>query len=263
MELRIRSSIFFVGQALFTLVFAIPAVLTFPLPFRMRYGFISQWARIVLWWLKLTCRLDFTVEGKEHLPPGPAVVLCKHQSAWETLALQQILPPQVWLLKRELLWIPFFGWGLAMLEPIAIDRSESRKALKQLVEQGKQRLAAGRWVVIFPEGTRVAPGQHKPFNVGGAKLAHDAGFPVVPIVHNAGDYWPRRGFIKRPGTIRLVIGPTIDVADKSAKQINDAAEKWIRSVETAIQSATSGGSEPREDSNDAFFSRQPGQTQEL
>ncbi len=232
--IHLRSVLFLLGQIASTIVFALLAVFTVPFPFSVRYGFISKWARLNLWWVRIACGLSYVVEGKEHLPPGPAVVLCKHQSAWETLALQEILPPQVWLLKRELLWIPFFGWGLAMLEPIAIDRSEARKSLKQLIDQGKQRLANGRWVVIFPEGTRVAPGQHKPFNVGGAKLAHDTGYPVVPIVHNAGYYWPRHGFLKKPGTIRLVIGPTIDVQNKSAKQINEEAERWIRANEALL-----------------------------
>lgn len=232
--IAVRSSVFLLGQIVSAIVFAVLGVLTLPFPFRVRYGFISRWARFNLWWLKITCGLGYVVEGAENLPPGPAVVLCKHQSAWETLALQEVLPPQVWLLKRELLWIPFFGWGLAMLDPIAINRSDVRKSLKQLVEQGRQRLTSGRWVVIFPEGTRVAPGEHKPFNVGGAKLAQDTGYPVVPIAHNAGYYWPRRGFLKKPGTIKLLVGPTIDTGGKSAKLINEAAEQWIRSKEPLL-----------------------------
>jgi 1-acyl-sn-glycerol-3-phosphate acyltransferase len=178
-------------------------------------------------WLKITCGLDWRVEGLENIPPGNAIILCKHQSAFETMALQRIFPPQVWLLKRELLWIPFFGWGLAMLEPIAIDRKAGRESLNKLVAQGIKRLTAGRWVVIFPEGTRVAPGEEKRYALGGASLAERSGYPVVPVAHNAGEYWPKHGFIKRPGTIRVAIGPVIDSRGRSAADINALAKEWI------------------------------------
>jgi len=224
----LRSLGFSIGYVLSTVLFAIPSILTYPLPFRYRYGFISQWTRFNIWWLRITCGLSFTVEGREHIPSVPSIIFCKHQSAWETLALQLIFPPQVWLLKRELLWIPFFGWGLAMLDPIAIDRKAGRQALKMLLEQGKERLATGRWVVIFPEGTRVPPGEHRPFQFGGAKLAEHTEAPVVPVAHNAGYFWPRRSFLKRPGTIRLVIGPSIATAGRKAAEINADAERWIR-----------------------------------
>ncbi|MCC6302854.1 MAG: 1-acyl-sn-glycerol-3-phosphate acyltransferase [Gammaproteobacteria bacterium] len=210
-----------------TLVFAPLAVLTFPFPFTVRYAFITRWARFNLWWLRLTCRLDYQVRGRENIPVGNAIVFCKHQSAWETLALQKIFPPQVWLLKRELLWVPFFGWGLAMLEPIAIDRRAGRKAVEQLVTQGGERLANGRWVVIFPEGTRVPPGQTGRYGIGGAVLAAKSGYPVVPVAHNAGEFWPRRGFIKRPGTITVVVGPAIESQGKTAEMIKEEAREWI------------------------------------
>ncbi len=235
--LYIRSSLFSLGYVLSILVYGIPSVLTFPWPFRYRYRFISQWARFNLWWLKLTCNLTFDVEGKEHIPPGPAVIFCKHQSAWETLALQMIFPPQVWLLKRELLWIPFFGWGLAMLDPIAIDRKAGRKAVKQLIEQGRERLATGRWVVIFPEGTRVPPGEHRPFQLGGAILAERSGYPVVPVAHNAGYFWPRRSFIKKPGVIRVVVGPIIQTEELKAAGINKQAEEWIKETSNQLGDA--------------------------
>lgn len=223
-----RSLLFSFGYVLSTVLFAIPSVLTYPLPFRFRYGFISKWTRFNIWWLRVACGLNFTVEGREHIPVQPSIIFCKHQSAWETLALQLVFPPQVWLLKRELLWIPFFGWGLAMLDPIAIDRNAGRKALKTLLEQGKQRLASGRWVVIFPEGTRVPPGEHREFQLGGAKLAEHTAALVVPVAHNAGYFWPKRSFLKNAGTIRLVIGPPIPTAGRKAAQINVDAERWIR-----------------------------------
>jgi 1-acyl-sn-glycerol-3-phosphate acyltransferase len=226
-ELIVRSLLFSVGYVVSTLVFAIPSVLTYPLPFRQRYAFISQWARFNLWWLRVTCRVQYEVQGLEHIPATPCIIFCNHQSAWETLALQKIFPPQVWLMKRELLWIPFFGWGLAMLDPIAIDRRAGTRALRQLIEQGAQRLATGRWVVIFPEGTRVAPGAQRAFQVGGAKLAEHSGAPVIPVAHNAGCFWPRRSFVKMPGVIRVVIGAPITTAGRKASAINADAEAWI------------------------------------
>ncbi len=225
-----RSALFALGMALSTLIFAPLSVLTFPFPYRWRYGFITQWTRFNLWWLGVTCRVHYVVEGREHLPAGPAIVLAKHQSAFETLAFQRIFPPQVWLLKRELLWVPFFGWGLAMLEPIAINRQAKRKALQQLLNGGTQRLQHGRWVVIFPEGTRVAPGEQRRYAPGGAMLAARSGFPVVPVAHNAGEFWPRQGFIKRPGTVRIIIGPPIASQGRSAQEINTLTEQWIEAA---------------------------------
>ncbi len=229
-----RSLLFMLGMAISTLIFAPLSVLTYPLPYRRRYRFITQWTRFNLWWLDLTCGLRYHVEGLEHVPTGPAVILSKHQSAFETLAFQRIFPPQVWLLKRELLWVPFFGWGLAMLEPIAIDRTSGRKALQQLLSDGKARLTDGRWIVIFPEGTRVAPGARGRYAPGGAMLAAHSGYPVVPVAHNAGEYWPRRGFIKRPGVIRIVIGPVIATQGRKAQDINAEAEAWIEAATARI-----------------------------
>lgn len=228
--LVLRSLLFSFGMGISTLVFAPLSLMTFPFPFAVRYRFISQWAHFNLWWLKKTCRLYYRVSGEEHIPASNAIILCKHQSAWETLALQQIFPPQIWLLKRELLWVPFFGWGLAMLEPIAIDRKSGKKAMRQLLEQGTERLRAGRWVVIFPEGTRIAPGKKGRYAPGGAMLAEHSGYPVVPVAHNAGEFWPRRGFIKRPGVIQVVIGPVIESKGKSSAQIIAAAEEWIENT---------------------------------
>jgi 1-acyl-sn-glycerol-3-phosphate acyltransferase len=178
--------------------------------------------------LGIRCR----VLGRENIPPGPCVILCKHQSAWETMALQEIFPPQVWLIKRELLWIPFFGWGLAMLSPIAIDRGSGIRALRQLVTQGTDRLRRGFWVVVFPEGTRTAPGQRGRYQTGGALLATKAGVPVVPVALNAGEVWPRNAFVKHPGTVTVSIGPAIDTRDGAAGDITARAEEWI---ETEMQ----------------------------
>jgi 1-acyl-sn-glycerol-3-phosphate acyltransferase len=229
-----RSSLFMVGMVPTTVLFALLGLLSFPFPYRWRYAVITRWTTFNLWWLKVTCNVRYEVEGREHIPAGPAVILSKHQSAFETMVYQRIFPPHVWLLKRELLWVPFFGWGLAMLEPIAIDRKAGRKALQQLLEIGTKRLAAGRWVVIFPEGTRVVPGERGRYAPGGAMLAVRNGCPVLPVAHNAGEFWPRRGFIKHPGTIRIVIGPTIDTRERSAQEVNAMAEHWIEETMDAL-----------------------------
>lgn len=221
-----------------TAVFAPLSVLTFPLPPLTRYRFISQWTRFNLWSLRVTCNLSYRVIGREHLPADTAIALVKHQSTWETLALQEILPPQVWVLKRELLWVPLFGWGLAMMDPIAINRRAGKRAIAQIIEQGQQRLNSCRWVVVFPEGTRMAPGEHRRFGIGGAVLAAETGHPVVPIAHNAGHFWPRRGFIKRPGVITAVIGPTIDSRGRSAEEINRLAEAWIKNTTATLEAQT-------------------------
>lgn len=220
-------------------VFAPLALLTFPLPFRYRYGFISRWAHINLAALRWICGLDYEVRGTENIPPDNAIVFCKHQSAWETLALQCIFPAQIWVLKRELLWVPLFGWCLALLEPIAIDRKAGRKAVVQLVRQGIERLKNGRWVIIFPEGTRVAPGQHGRYHVGGAVLAQKSGYPVIPMAHNAGEYWGRRSMMKWPGTVRVVIGPPIRTEGRAAAAILADAEQWIESTMHTIGSMES------------------------
>jgi len=230
----VRSLLFALGLWISTLVYGPLTLLTFPLPFRWRFHFVTYWTRFNLWWLKTTCGLSYRLEGREHIPERPAIVMCKHQSAWETLALQLVFEPQVWVLKRELLWVPFFGWGLAMMRPIAIDRKAGRQAVAQIVEQGKRRLREGSWVVIFPEGTRVAPGRRKRYRPGGAVLAQKSGFPIVPVAHNAGEFWPRRSFLKRPGTIRMVVGPLIPSEGRNAEEINREVETWIEGTVQAI-----------------------------
>ena len=232
------SSAFFAGLVVSTVLFALLAPLTAPLPYRARYRFITRWSRFNLWWLGMTCGLRFIVEGAGNLPREPAVVLCRHESMWETLALQTLFAPQTWLLKRSLLRIPFFGWGLALLRPIAIDRGAGTEAMRALVREGARCLDDGAWVVVFPEGTRLAPGEFRPFHRGGAFLAKRTGRAIVPIAHNSGDFWPRRGFVKRPGTIRLAIGLPIDSGEASAAEVNRRAEEWIHERIASIRSGS-------------------------
>lgn len=233
--LVVRSLLYLSGQVLLSVPFCIVAIAGLLLPYRWRYALVSRWTHCNLWWLEKTCRLNHRLIGRENIPQQPTIIFCKHESAWETLALQRYFTPQVWVIKRELLWIPFFGWGLATLRPIAIDRKSSRTALEQILTQGRERLKDGCWVVIFPEGTRVAPGEKRRYRQGGAMLAQETGYPILPIAHNAGDFWPRNSVIKRPGTIDLAIGPVIETAGRSAADINRLAEEWIESTVEKIR----------------------------
>jgi 1-acyl-sn-glycerol-3-phosphate acyltransferase len=239
--IRLRSLLFFLIYSLSAVIFSCLGVLLWPLPFKWRYAVVSQWAKSNIWLLGKICDVHLEVEGKEHIGDEPAVIICKHQSAWETLALQAVFPPQVWVLKRELLWIPFFGWGLASLNPIAIDRKAGRKALSQVIEQGLDRLSSGAWVVVFPEGTRVAPGYMRKFGIGGARLAVDTGYPVIPVAHDAGKCWPKRGFLKTPGTIKMVIGEKIDSQGQDAAALNQHLFNWMEQKMTVLE-----GEKPRQ-----------------
>lgn len=227
MVLALRSTLFALFLTLITPVFAVIALLTFPLPPLTRYRIISLWTHSVMWAARVICGIRYRVIGRENIPAEPCIILSKHQSAWETLAFQQIFPPQVWVLKRELLRVPFFGWGLAMLSPIAIDRSLRRAALQQLVEQGVQRLAAGFCIVIFPEGTRIAPGQRGKYRPGGARLAVQTSTTVIPVAHNAGTCWGRNAFLKRPGLITVSIGAPIRPDGTDAETLAKRVEDWI------------------------------------
>jgi 1-acyl-sn-glycerol-3-phosphate acyltransferase len=223
-----RALLFWTGFAPSVPIWAIPLVFFFPLPHSWRYRWVQSWCRFNLWWLKVSCSLDYRIEGLDHLPADrPLIVMSKHQSTWETIALQSFLPPVVFVLKRELLWIPFFGWGLAAMRSIAIDRGSGRRAVEQLVEQGRKRLDDGIGVVVFPEGTRTAPGQRRRYKLGGAVLASETGYPVLPVAHNSGEFWPRHSWFKWPGTIQLVIGPVIESGGRSAEQILQQTEEWI------------------------------------
>ncbi|MEQ1766714.1 MAG: lysophospholipid acyltransferase family protein, partial [Methylotenera sp.] len=187
-----------------------------------------------LWWLRVTCNIRHEITGLENIGNSPTIVLSKHQSAWETLAFQAIFPTQVYVLKRELLWIPIFGWGLAMSSPIAIDRSAGREALKKLVTKGKTRLDQGFWVVIFPEGTRIAPSERSKYHIGGAWLATHTKTPVLPVAHNAGVYWAKNTFIKKPGVIKMHIGNLIQTAELKADALNQQVENWIEAEMLAL-----------------------------
>lgn len=235
--LFLRSLVFALGQWFLTPIFAIAGLFTLPFPLAVRYKVITTWTRLVIAWSRLVCGVNYRVIGLEHLPNQPAIIMAKHQSAWETMAFQCFLPPQVWVLKRELLKIPFFGWGLAMLAPIAIDRSAGRAALKQMGKEGRDRLDRGFWIVIFPEGTRVPFGEQGEYQIGGAWLAHHCNAPIVPIAHNAGSVWPRNAFLKHPGEITVSIGPVIQPDGRKPGETLAAVEAWIEAECARIGSA--------------------------
>jgi 1-acyl-sn-glycerol-3-phosphate acyltransferase len=226
----IPNILFYMGIVPATLLFAIIGVSFFFVPYRVRYYCITRWSHFFIFWAKISCGLRYTVEGLENLRHHhePAIVLSNHQSMWETVFMQVLLPTQTWILKKSLLNIPFFGLGLRLLEPIAIDREDKQNAIKQLNTQVAERLSQGRWVVLFPEGTRVAPHVHHRFSKSGANLSKTTGYSIIPIVHNAGLFWPRGFWIRKSGTIRVVIGPAITPDNKEIADIHEAAESWIR-----------------------------------
>lgn len=222
-----RATLFNLGMVINTIFFSSLTILLAPLPAVLHSRIASGWAHVGIWWLALTCGLRYRVIGQQNIPTQACVLLSKHQSAWETIAFQVIFPPQIWVMKRSLMWIPFLGWAFAALRVIAINRSAGREALKQMLQQGKQRLAKGVWVVIFPEGTRIAPGQKGKYHIGGAWLAVHSQATVVPVAHNAGEFWRRNAYIKTPGVITVSIGQPINSTGMTPEQLNQVVEQWI------------------------------------
>jgi 1-acyl-sn-glycerol-3-phosphate acyltransferase len=197
----------------------------------------SLWSRLNLWGLSAICGLNYRLTGAENIPKGPCIVLAKHQSAWETIALVSLIfGRKSWVLKRELLFVPIFGWIMYYFKPIAINRKSGHKSIDQIIEQGTQRLKSGSKIIVFPEGTRVAPGTRKRYGIGGAILAEKTQAPVLPIAHNAGVFWRRRGVRKYPGTIDVVIGKLFETQGMSASEINAKAEKWIEETVASLPS---------------------------
>jgi 1-acyl-sn-glycerol-3-phosphate acyltransferase len=234
----VRSVLFYLGLGVVTPLFALPLLAAWPLPFSVREAIARGWCLTVLGWLRLTCGIRHRVEGRENLPSRPAVILSKHQSAWETIAFRTVFPAHLsWVLKRSLFRIPFYGWSLKALQEIGIDRGSGREALRQVEERGQSHLEAGRWVVVFPEGTRMAPEETGKYAQGGARLAVAAGAPVVPVALNSGRLWGRQDWRKYPGTITLRIGPAIESAGKSAAVVNREARDWIEAQQRELDRA--------------------------
>lgn len=231
----IRSLLFLLGMSLLTLFFGITCLFTVVLPYRFRYRYITYWSACNLRWLRISCGLKYEVVGKENIPDYPCIVMANHQSTWETLAIGPIFPPLTWVVKKELFFIPIFGWGLALTQPIALNRKAGRKAVDQLVEKGVEKLKNGRWILIFPEGTRTPPGTKRKFRIGGALLAEKSAAPIIPVAHNSGSFWARKQLSKKPGTIKMVIGPAITTQGKTAEKINEEVYSWITTERDNIE----------------------------
>jgi 1-acyl-sn-glycerol-3-phosphate acyltransferase len=241
MKLWLRSFAYYVYLFLSATGLTVVSMLSAPLPWRRRLPIARLWCRGMLWAGRFICDFDYVVEGRENIPSTPSVIMVKHTSIIEAFIQVVEFPPQCWVVKRELLWIPIFGWGLAPMKPIAINREAGRVAVTQVIEKGRERLAEGIWVTIFPEGTRVEPGSTKKYGVSGAALAQSAGVPIVPVAHNACDFWPRRSFLKVPGRMRFCIGPPIDAGGRKPKDTNVIVQGWVENKMAEISAAYRAG----------------------
>ncbi len=226
--LFLRSLLYFLGSTivLSTLV-ALALIMSFS-PLKIRYAILSKWSMFCMWWLRITLNIKLEITGRENIPSKTCVIVSNHQSTWETLGLQQVFPQQTWVLKQELLWIPIFGWGLALLKPIVINRGEKLKALKKVIKQGSERIKEGTFVVIFPEGTRQPYGHLGEYQNGGVAIAKKTGCDISPVYHNAGKVWPKGSFIKHPGTISVIIGKPISPEGKSASVLTKEIKDWTQ-----------------------------------
>lgn len=223
----IRTFIFYLCWFVITIVYSTLSLLTFFTPFWFRYKFITFYSILIINLAQYICGLTYEVRGLENLPKHPCIILSNHQSTWEALAFQKIFPLQTWVVKKQLLSIPFFGWAFALLKPIAIDRNKKSAAMEQLLQQGTEQLKQGRWLIIFPEGTRTEPGEHKKFSKGGAILAEKTQTPIIPVALNAGLFWGKHTFVIKPGKIIVSIGPMIETVNTIANEINLKAQTWI------------------------------------
>jgi len=205
-------------------------MLAAPLPYNKRYFVTSRWNVFIVWCAKWICGINYQFKGYENFPDAPAIILSKHQSAWETIFLLANLPrPLVFVFKKEILYIPFFGWGIALLRMIPIDRKQGKNAFKSVVAHGKRRLKDGQWIIMFPEGTRIPVGQAGKYKSGGTRLAVETGAVVVPIALNSGECWPKNSFIKKPGTVTVSVGKPISSEGKSPDELMEQVEQWIES----------------------------------
>jgi 1-acyl-sn-glycerol-3-phosphate acyltransferase len=229
--LFLRSLLYFLGSTLVLSFLVALSLVLFFLPIKARYGILSKWALFCLWWLKVVLNIKLNVIGKENIPNKASVIVSNHQSTWETLALQTIFPHQTWVLKQELQWIPIFGWGLALLKPIIINRGEKLKAIKKVMKQGSARIKEGIFVVVFPEGTRQPYNKLGEYQNGGVAIAKKTDCDIVPVYHNAGKLWPKGSFVKLPGTVTLVIGKPINSVGKNASSLTKEVRDWTLTMQ--------------------------------
>jgi len=228
---NLRALIFAVYQVVVTVVWAALVMLMAWLPPRPRFNFISVWCRLNLLGARWICGIRHRVVGAENIPHGasvpPHIVMSKHSSTWETLALHMFFPPLSFVAKKELLSLPVFGWAFALASPITIDRKAGTDAMQQIVTQGRERFKQGFWFVVYPEGTRIRAGTRAKYKTGGARLAIELGVPIVPVAHNAGWLWPKGTFGKRPGTVTISFGKPITPGGKTAQALTNEVEAWI------------------------------------
>lgn len=230
-NLLTRAILFILSQLIIIIPYSFLCIAALILPLSVRYAMVTWWTRVMIWLLKHICLLEYKVEGLENIPKKRnGIVLSKHQSTWETFYLPSFFHQAAIIVKRELMWIPFFGWGLLAINPISINRSDKASAMDQILKKGKKALDSGRWILVFPEGTRMKPGVVGNYRPGGAKLAVQTGYPVIPVAHNAGYYWPKGRLIKIPGTIKVVIGPLIETQGRTAEEVTREAKEWIETT---------------------------------
>ena len=224
--LFLRSLLYFVGSIISVITITLCGLFFVFSPYSTRQKFLSQWAIFCIWWLKITLNITTRIIGQENVNKSPCVIISNHQSTWETLAFQTIFPAHTWVLKKELLWLPVFGWSLALLKPIIINRGDKLNAIKKVILQGSDRLNKGISVVVFPEGTRQPYNQLGDYQNGGAAIAKKTGYDIIPVYHNAGKIWPKGSFIKKPGVITIVIGETISSSSMTSSGITEEIRNW-------------------------------------
>lgn len=230
-NLFIRSLIFWIFSVSSIMIYSFVCLASLPFALETRHRLIRYFLKAYFYVLKMVCHIDYRIEGLENIPTDRnGILMCKHSSAWETFFLPLYFHTPAAIAKRELSWVPFFGWGLMVSDPILINRSNKKSAMNQIIEKGRKCLKAGRWIMVFPEGTRVPYGEVGHYKMGGARLATSTGYPVLPIAHNAGKFWPRRTFIKQPGTITVVIGPLIESTDRKPEELLNQTKTWIEST---------------------------------
>ncbi|MDQ6975067.1 MAG: lysophospholipid acyltransferase family protein [Mariprofundaceae bacterium] len=230
--LFVRSTLFNIFFFTITPIYSLLLIISRVMGFSASWFWARQWSHTVLWFAKIFCGIYVKVEGKEHLTDTPCVVMAKHQSALETIAMPLLIPPYVWVLKKELLHIPIFGWALRVVDAIAVDFSNPRQALKSVNSQGEQFLHDGRWVVIFPEGTRAAVGHPEKYKGGGIMLAKKSGVGILPLAHNTGCCWGKRSYIKTPGTVRLRFLPMISAAEVASRPRKELLQQLEHDIES-------------------------------
>jgi len=223
----IRSSIFLLGMIVSTCLWVIPSIVARLFPYRICFAIVSSWCTFNVHWARITCGIHYEISGLENIPDQACVIMSNHQSTWETLAYPSIFPTLTWVIKKELLYVPLFGWGIASTQPIALNRKQGKKSFIQLIKDGKEKLALGRFILIFPEGTRIPYEEERTLKVGGFVLAKKANTDILPVAHDAGRLWPRQAFLKSPGTIQLRIGKPISTKDKTAEQCREHYSQWL------------------------------------